>query len=86
MVLAEEFLHMENRYNWSGSKTAGRLDLCVNLLDQAWDCAAAACIVTEAGGTYSDVRGEKTVHSGSFVLTNGWLHEPILDALAADAG
>jgi histidinol phosphatase-like enzyme (inositol monophosphatase family) len=56
----------------------GKLDACVNLLDKPWECAAAACIVTEAGGRYSSVRGEKTVHGGSIVLTNGILHEATL--------
>jgi len=57
---------------------SGRLDACVNLLDKPWDCAAAACIVTEAGGRFSSVTGEKTVHGGSIVLTNGILHETVL--------
>jgi histidinol-phosphatase len=56
----------------------GHLDACVNLLDKPWDCAAAACIVTEAGGKFSSVNGEKTVHGGSIVLTNGILHEATL--------
>lgn len=62
---------------------AGRIDLCVNLLDRAWDCAAAACIVSEAGGAYSDIEGNKTVHSGSIVLSNGFLHESIIARLQA---
>jgi histidinol-phosphatase len=57
----------------------GKLDACVNLLDRPWDCAAAACIITEAGGRYTDITGEKSVHNGSIVLTNGFLHEPTLD-------
>jgi len=56
----------------------GRLDVCVNLLDKPWDCAAAACIVTEAGGRYSSINGEKTVHGGSIALTNGILHDSAL--------
>ncbi len=64
-----------------GAIAAGRLDLCVNLLDKPWDCAAAACLVTEAGGTYSDIDGHRTVHNGSIVLSNGRLHDDILIAL-----
>jgi len=56
----------------------GHLDACVNLLDKPWDCAAAACVVTEAGGRFSSVNGEKTVHKGSIVLTNGILHDAVL--------
>jgi len=62
----------------------GKLDACVNLLDKPWDCAAAACIVTEAGGRFSDINGEKTVHNGSIVLTNGILHDQVLKVFAND--
>lgn len=56
----------------------GKLDACVNLLDKPWDCAAAACIITEAGGRFSAINGEKTVYGGSIVLTNGILHDDVL--------
>jgi fructose-1,6-bisphosphatase/inositol monophosphatase family enzyme len=56
----------------------GKLDLCVNLLDQPWDCAAAACIVTEAGGKYTDIAGATSVHNGSILLSNGRLHDQAL--------
>ncbi|MBD3318206.1 MAG: histidinol phosphate phosphatase [Chitinivibrionales bacterium] len=57
----------------------GRLDACVNLLDSAWDCAAAACIVTEAGGRFSDIAGNRTVHGGSFVISNAKTHDLVLN-------
>lgn len=60
---------------------SGKLDVCVNLLDKAWDCAAAACIITEAGGSYSSITGEKTIHGGSIVFSNGILHEKVLTFL-----
>jgi histidinol phosphatase-like enzyme (inositol monophosphatase family) len=56
----------------------GRLDCAVNLLDKAWDCAAAACIITEAGGTYTDISSKKTVHSGSIIFSNGVLDKQLL--------
>jgi len=58
---------------------SGRLELCVNLLDKPWDCAAAACIVTEAGGAFSDISGNASVHNGSFVISNGVVHKEALD-------
>lgn len=61
---------------------SGKLDVCVNLLDRPWDCAAGACIVREAGGRYSDIDGEETVHNGSIILSNGRLHDAVLQALA----
>ncbi|MBN1306828.1 MAG: histidinol phosphatase [Chitinispirillaceae bacterium] len=62
---------------------SGRLDLCINLLDKPWDCAAAACIVTEAGGKYSDIRGAPSVHNGSIVFSNGLLHSRIIDFMCS---
>jgi histidinol phosphatase-like enzyme (inositol monophosphatase family) len=62
-----------------GSIAAGRLDLCVNLMDKPWDCAAAACIISEAGGCYSDLLGRKSIYSGSIIFSNSILHEQILE-------
>lgn len=58
---------------------SGRLDLCINLLDKPWDCAAAACIITEAGGKFSDIRGNYSIYNGSTVLSNGFLFEEIIE-------
>jgi len=58
---------------------SGRLDLCVNLMDKPWDSAGPACIVTEAGGRFTDLAGNSSVHGGSTVLTNGRLHAAVLD-------
>ncbi len=60
------------------SLASGKLDVCISLIDKPWDRAAAACIVTEAGGQYSDLSGNRTVHSSSFVLSNGSLHDSII--------
>ncbi len=59
----------------------GDLDASVNLLDKPWDCAAAAAIITEAGGSYSDREGNKSIYNGSFVLSNGLLHSEIITLL-----
>ena len=62
-----------------GSIAAGRIDASVNLLDKPWDCAAAVCIVREAGGRFSDLHGDDTIYSGSCVLSNGIVHEAVLE-------
>ena len=64
-----------------GLVASGRLDCSVNLLDKPWDCAAAAIIVAEAGGMYSDVTGARTIHGEGFVLSNGRFHEEMIEAL-----
>ena len=65
-------------YSYAGV-ACGRLDLCVNLLDKPWDLAAAACIVTEAGGSYSDVSGARSIYNGSAIISNGLLHDAVLE-------
>jgi histidinol phosphatase-like enzyme (inositol monophosphatase family) len=60
----------------------GQVDICINLCDRPWDCAAPACIVEEAGGKYSDIDGNRSVHNGSIVLSNGVLHDKVLAAFS----
>jgi histidinol-phosphatase len=62
-----------------GCIAAGRIDACVNLLDKPWDCAAAVCIVEEAGGRFTDISGKKSVYNGSCVLSNGLVHDAVLE-------
>ena len=57
---------------------SGKLDICIGLIDTPLDRASAACIITEAGGRYSDLQGNKTVNNSSFVLSNGILHDQII--------
>lgn len=57
---------------------SGKLDGCVNLLDKPWDCAAAACIVAEAGGRFSDIDGKATVFGGSIIMSNSLLHDQLV--------
>jgi histidinol phosphatase-like enzyme (inositol monophosphatase family) len=57
----------------------GSIDVCVNLLDKPWDCAAAACIIQEAGGRYSNLSGQQTVYSGSCIVSNGLVHEDVVE-------
>ena len=51
---------------------AGALDVFVELQLKPWDYAAAACIITEAGGVISDLQGNPLpLHTGSGVLAAG---------------
>jgi len=38
-------------------------------------------IVEEAGGRLTDWRGERTIHSGTVVVSNGLLHDAALAAM-----
>lgn len=61
---------------------SGKLDCCINLLDKPWDCTAAACIVTEAGGKFTDIDGTASTHNGTIVFSNGILHPEIISHFA----
>jgi myo-inositol-1(or 4)-monophosphatase len=62
-----------------GCIAAGKIDVCVNLLDKPWDCAAAVCIIEEAGGRFSDINGNASVYHGSCILSNGLVHQAVLE-------
>jgi histidinol-phosphatase len=46
-----------------------------------WDAAAPTVLIEEAGGRVTDLAGERRIDSGSFLATNGHLHEIVLDRL-----
>ena len=51
------------------------LDPVMNL----WDCAPLLPIMEEAGGTFTDWRGERTVHGGNSIATNGVLFDEVME-------
>ena len=46
-----------------------------------WDAAAPMLLVEEAGGRATDLEGRRAVDSGTFLTTNGHLHEMVRLAL-----
>ena len=59
----------------------GAVDAMVEPELSLWDVAALIPIVTEAGGTFTDLSGKPAPGNGSAVATNGRLHEDLLDRL-----
>jgi 3'(2'), 5'-bisphosphate nucleotidase len=61
--------------------------------ENIWDHAAGTLIVEEAGGRVTDMHGQpldlasdyKMRHNRGVVVSNGVIHEPVLQALAAHA-
>lgn len=51
-----------------------------------WDAAAPMVLVEEAGGRVTDLAGRRSFEGGSFLATNGLLHETIRDRLTAGIG
>ncbi len=62
----------------------GAVDVMVEPELSLWDLAALVPIVTEAGGTFTDLAGRPGPAGGSAVATNGKLHADILERLARD--
>jgi histidinol-phosphatase len=60
----------------------GAVDIMVEPELSLWDLAALIPIVTEAGGTFTDLTGRTGPGGGSAVATNGKLHEDVLARLA----
>jgi len=61
----------------------GAVDIMVEPELSLWDIAALVPIVTEAGGTFTDLAGRPGPTGGSAVSTNGKLHSEIIDRLSA---
>jgi histidinol-phosphatase len=60
----------------------GAFDISVDPIVSLWDIAALIPIIEEAGGRWTGVTGRTDVDAGSFVCTNGLLHDAVLAALA----
>jgi len=43
-----------------------------------WDCAALQPVLEEAGGTFTDWQGNRTIHAGESIATNGRVLEEVL--------
>jgi len=56
----------------------GRADLMVDPIMEVWDAAALLPILEEAGGTFTDWQGRRTVRSGEGVATNGRILDEVL--------
>ena len=59
----------------------GRADVMLDPIMNIWDCAALLPIVEEAGGTFTDWRGQRTIAGGNAISTNGKLFPEVLAAI-----
>lgn len=60
----------------------GRSDIMVDPTMQVWDCAPLLPILQEAGGAFTDWKGNPSIRGGDAVATNGLLHAEVLSLLA----
>ncbi len=62
----------------------GAAEAMIEVGPHSWDLAAPSVIVEEAGGRFTDLRGERSIHSGHALATNGFVHDAIAARLAGD--
>ncbi|HEY1403533.1 MAG TPA: inositol monophosphatase family protein [Pyrinomonadaceae bacterium] len=62
----------------------GRADVMLDPVMNVWDCAPLLPILEEAGGTFTDWHGRRTVRGGNAISTNGLLFEAVLDQVEHD--
>lgn len=56
----------------------GRAEVMFDPVMNLWDCAPLLPIMEEAGGTFTDWRGERTVNGGNSIATNGLLFDEVM--------
>src|SRR5882762_3621967 len=59
----------------------GRADIMLDPVMSVWDCAALSPIVEEAGGTFTDWQGVRTIHGGNAISTNGLLFDRVRETI-----
>jgi len=64
----------------------GCIDVAVEMPVAAWDIAASLVIVEEAGGRLTDLAGARRLDSGSVLVSNGLLHDVVVEALRPPDG
>jgi len=57
----------------------GRADVMLDPVMNLWDCAPLLPIMEEAGGTFTDWRGVRTVDGGNSIATNGLLFDEVME-------
>lgn len=57
----------------------GRVDLMIDPILNIWDAAAIQPILEEAGGRFTDWRGESRIDTGDAIGSNGRVHDLVLD-------
>jgi histidinol-phosphatase len=57
----------------------GAVEIAIEPAVAAWDMAAVQIIVEEAGGRFSDLRGNARFDGGSALSTNGLVHDAVLE-------
>ena len=64
----------------------GRADVMLDPVMNLWDCAPLLPMMEEAGGTFTDWRGVRTVDGGNAIATNKLLFDEVMQLIGLSAG
>lgn len=64
----------------------GRAECMLDPVMNVWDCAPLLPILEEAGGTFTDWQGRKTIRGGNAVSTNGALFGEVMSTIRSSVG
>jgi histidinol-phosphatase len=59
----------------------GAAEAMIEVGPNSWDLAAPMIVVEEAGGRLTDLHGDRTIHAGTALATNGILHDEVVRTL-----
>lgn len=59
----------------------GRAEVMLDPVMKIWDCAALLPIIEEAGGTFTNWRGKRTIYGGNAISTNGSLFQSVMNTI-----
>ena len=62
----------------------GRADVMLDPVMNLWDCAPLLPIMEEAGGTFTDWRGVKTIGGGNSIATNELLFDEVMSLIRSE--
>jgi fructose-1,6-bisphosphatase/inositol monophosphatase family enzyme len=51
---------------------------------KVWDCGPLQVILEEAGGTFTDWKGNPTIYAGESIATNGLLFDQVMELVKAE--
>ncbi|HVF28826.1 MAG TPA: histidinol-phosphatase [Pyrinomonadaceae bacterium] len=60
----------------------GRADVMLDPVMNVWDCAALLPVIEEAGGTFTDWHGQRTIYGGNVISTNGVLLDEVMKVIS----
>jgi histidinol phosphatase-like enzyme (inositol monophosphatase family) len=63
----------------------GRAEVMLDPVMNVWDCAALLPILEEAGGTFTDWSGQRTIRGGNAISTNGLIFESVMNEIKEEA-